>query len=176
VRPLFATIVVLFAVGVSSSSAAELTKTQAKAKYYHAVGYIKAIGKNAHRTIYHSNPRIRHRWQAALRYLIRVRDHAYSILHPPPPKPVISWPPHHGLWMCIHDHEAGDWQNNDTGGNGHYGGLQMHPGWGYGTSYYASADSQYTQEWAAERGYQASGYSRSWLLGQWYHPDCLNLA
>jgi hypothetical protein len=74
--------------------------------------------------------------------------------------------------MCIHGHEAGDWGNRDTGANGHYGGLQMHPGWGYGTSYYASDDSQLVQEWSAERGYRASGFSRSWLLGQWYHPDC----
>jgi len=85
-------------------------------------------------------------------------------------------PPHHLLWMCIHGHEAADWHNPDTGHNGHYGGLQMHPGWGYGTSYLASADSQYVQEWAAERGYRVSGYSRAWLLGQWYHPDCASLA
>jgi len=83
-----------------------------------------------------------------------------------------AFPPHHALWMCIHNYEARDWHNNDTGGNGHYGGLQMHPGWGYGTSYYASADSQWVQEWSAERGYRASGYSYSWLVGQWAHYDC----
>lgn len=84
-----------------------------------------------------------------------------------------AWPPHHQLWLCIHSHEASNWQDEDTGHNGHYGGLQMHPGWGYGTSYYASSDSQLVQEQAAERGYAASGYSQSWLLGQWYHPDCV---
>jgi hypothetical protein len=78
--------------------------------------------------------------------------------------------------MCIHSYEASDWANKDTGGNGHYGGLQMHPGWGYGTSHYASSDSQYVQERAAERGYAASGYSQKWLLGQWYHPSCLKYA
>ena len=88
----------------------------------------------------------------------------------------VALPAHHALWMCIHGHEAADWQNGDTGGNGHYGGLQMHPGWGYGTSYYASSDSQATQERAAENGYAASGYSRAWLMGQWYHPDCLRYA
>lgn len=87
-----------------------------------------------------------------------------------------SWPTHHSLWMCIHSHEAADWHNNDTGHNGHYGGLQMHPGWGYGTSYYASSDSQYVQERAAENGYIASGFSKSWLMHQWYHPDCLRYA
>lgn len=87
-----------------------------------------------------------------------------------------SWPAHHQLWLCIHNHEASNWQDQDSGGNGHYGGLQMHPGWGYGTSYYASSDSQMTQEQAAERGYAANGYSRAWLMGQWYHPDCLAYA
>jgi len=85
-------------------------------------------------------------------------------------------PPHHALWMCIHGHEAGDWHNQDTGRNGHFGGLQMHPGWGYGTSYYASADSQSVQEWSAERGYRASGFSTTWLYGQWAHSDCLRFA
>lgn len=77
-----------------------------------------------------------------------------------------SFPPHHALWLCIHRGE-GAWSDPNSGGNGHYGGLQMHPGWGYGTSYYANNDSQYTQEWAAERGYAASGYSSTWLNGQW---------
>jgi hypothetical protein len=87
-----------------------------------------------------------------------------------------AWPAHHSLWLCIHGHEAADWQNADTGGNGHFGGLQMHPGWGYGTSYLASSDSQLVQERAAENGYAASGWSRAWLMGQWYHPDCLAYA
>lgn len=77
-----------------------------------------------------------------------------------------AWPAHHLLWLCIHGGEA-DWGNRDTGRNGHYGGLQMHPGWGYGSSYYASDDSQLVQEQAAERGYRASGYSHGWLQGQW---------
>jgi hypothetical protein len=80
---------------------------------------------------------------------------------------------HHTLWMCIHGLE-GNWDDPNSGHNGHYGGLQMHPGWGYGTSYYANNDSQYTQELAAERGYRASGFSKSWLMGQWNHPQCLN--
>lgn len=88
-----------------------------------------------------------------------------------------EWPPHHSLWLCIHGDpryrvgggggEAGSWSDRDTGGNGHWGGLQMHPGWGYGTSYYASDDSELVQEWAAENGYRANGYSRGWLIGQW---------
>lgn len=85
-------------------------------------------------------------------------------------------PPHHALWMCIHGHEAADWHNPDTGHNGHFGGLQMHPGWGYGTSYYASEDSQWVQEWSAERAFRASGFSTAWLYGQWAHSDCLRFA
>lgn len=76
-------------------------------------------------------------------------------------------PLHHALWMCLLPHEGGTWSNQNTGGNGHWGGLQMHPGWGYGTSYHASDDSQFVQERAAEKGYSASGYSRSYLIQQW---------
>ena len=104
----------------------------------------------------------------ALRAIRRAR--AFIRANTPPP---IVWPAHHSLWLCIHSREAGNWQDADSGGNGHYGGLQMHPGWGHGTSYYASSDSELVQEDAAEAGYRESGYSRSWLMGQWYHPDCL---
>lgn len=75
-----------------------------------------------------------------------------------------AYPPHHLLWLCISSGEGGIRSINP---NGHYGMLQMHAGWGYGTSYYASDDSQMTQEWAAERAYKASHYSRAWLYGQW---------
>lgn len=77
-----------------------------------------------------------------------------------------SWPPHHALWLCIHRYE-GAWDDPNSGNNGHYGGLQMTPGWlGYfsGT---ANNYSQFQQEWFAERGYRDSGYSRGWLAGQW---------
>ena len=79
-----------------------------------------------------------------------------------------SWPAHHQLWLCIHEREAGSWSAT----NGQYrGGLQMHYGWGYGSSYDASVDSQWTQETAAERAYAASGFSRAWLEGQWLSYD-----
>lgn len=82
--------------------------------------------------------------------------------------PAPSWPAHHALWTCLAGYEShGNPSNDDTGHNGHYGYLQMHPGWGYGTSYYASDDSQLTQETAAETAYRVSGYSRAWLEGQW---------
>lgn len=89
-----------------------------------------------------------------------------------------SFPPHHALWMCEYRHEAstapGRWHNEDTGNNGHYGGLQMHWSWGYGIVGDPAHYSQLQQEWAAERGYAANGYSHTWLLGQWAHYDCLS--
>jgi hypothetical protein len=83
------------------------------------------------------------------------------------PKRSSIYPPHHQLWLCIHRYEAGSWQAT----NGRYrGGLQMHLGWGYGI-YDAAAVSQAQQEWAAERAWAASGYSYSFLAGQWYDYD-----
>lgn len=76
-------------------------------------------------------------------------------------------PAHNWLWECLLPHEGGYPSNQNTGGNGHWGGLQMHPGWGYGTSYHASDDPWIVQKQSAERGYAASGYSSAWLWGQW---------
>lgn len=77
-----------------------------------------------------------------------------------------SFPPHHALWMCIHAGE-GRWDDPNSGGNGHWGGLQMTPGWGGLFTGTADHYSQAQQEWFAETGYRRSGYSRSWLQGQW---------
>lgn len=80
------------------------------------------------------------------------------------------FPPHHLLWECIHRYE-GDWQNEDSGGSGHFGGLQMTWGWlGY-LSGDPARHSQAEQEWAAERAWRDSGYSYSFLAGQWYDYD-----
>lgn len=76
-------------------------------------------------------------------------------------------PAHHALWQCLHPHEAIDWHNQDTGGNGHYGGLQMSYNW-LGIVHGNPANlSPLAQEWAAETGYRQSGYSSAWLWGQW---------
>lgn len=78
------------------------------------------------------------------------------------------WPVHHQGWLCIH-HSEGGWADPNSGGNGHYGGLQMTPGWlGYiphGDT--ANHYSQWQQETWAEQGYRDSGYSSTWLQGQW---------
>lgn len=80
------------------------------------------------------------------------------------------------LWTCIHNYE-GSWNNADTGHNGHYGGLQMTSPWGKGAYYVLRADwlTPYEQMRKAELGFRASGYSLSWLQGQWNHPDCMYL-
>ena len=88
-----------------------------------------------------------------------------------------DYPLHHALWLCIHRSEATSW----TATNGRYrGGLQLHLGWGYGSSYDAAQDTQAQQEWSAENAYRASGYARSFLVGQWIAYDgawrCMNLA
>lgn len=78
------------------------------------------------------------------------------------------YPPHHKLWLCISRYEGSPTSVNP---NGHYGMLQMHADWGYGTSHHASDDPQSVQEWAAEKAWAASNYSYSFLYGQWYEWD-----
>jgi hypothetical protein len=102
--------------------------------------------------------------QVAIKKHTRLLHWAASHLAP-------SWPPHHQLWLCIHSGEAGwhqpSYAKDANGVSLYWGGMQMHAGWGYGTSYHASDDSQMTQEWAAERAYKASGYSSTFLWQQW---------
>ena len=80
---------------------------------------------------------------------------------------------HESGWLCIHSRE-GAWNANT--GNGFYGGLQMTYGW-MGLVTRADLLSPAQQMRAAETGYRRSGYSRSWLLGQWPNtaPPCLGL-
>lgn len=84
-------------------------------------------------------------------------------------------PAHYALWLCIHGGE-GAWP--DDTGNGFYGGLQMTLGWYGGPGHKAGWDPPIVQMRAAEAGYRASGYSRSWLGGQWPNtsPPCLAYA
>jgi hypothetical protein len=74
---------------------------------------------------------------------------------------------HRSLWLCLHSHEASNWYDRDSGGNGHYGGLQMSKDWlGYFKGY-ASSFSPEQQMWYAEKGYRDNHYSSGWLWGQW---------
>jgi hypothetical protein len=156
VKVLSATIAASF---VLTGAASAKANPDALRTYHHADGFIKAIGKNAHRTQYSSNPRVRHKWQARLAYLVRVRHRAYLLLHPPRPHPVLG---HLQMWLCIHSGE-GAWDANT--GNGYLGGLQMTPGWGgVGRPDLLSPADQIA---LAEREYRASGYSLNWLRHQW---------
>lgn len=79
-----------------------------------------------------------------------------------------SFPPHHRLWDCIGHYEGGPKSVNP---NGHYGKLQMSWNWLGQIRGAASDYSEAQQEWAAERAYRASGYSASFLNGQWFNYD-----
>lgn len=73
-------------------------------------------------------------------------------------------------WLCIHGRE-GSWTANT--GNGFFGGLQMTDGW-MGLVGQAHLLTPYQQMAAAEEGYRRSGYSSSWMSGQWpnTYPPC----
>lgn len=77
------------------------------------------------------------------------------------------YPPHHNLWVCIHNHE-GSWDNH---GPGHYGGLQMTWNWMGVIHGDAGNLSEAQQEWAAETAWKENGYGYSFLEGQWYEWD-----
>ncbi len=100
---------------------------------------------------------INHRWQHRMS-----RARRYALAHPAIP--------HRALWLCIHSRE-GAW--NDQGAP-YYGGLQMTYGWD-GLVENAALLSPAAQMRAAETGYRRSGYSVSWLEGQWPNtsPPCL---
>ncbi len=80
---------------------------------------------------------------------------------------------HLAFWTCVHNGE-GAW-NADTG-NGFHGGLQMTYGWN-GLVGNAALLSPAQQIAAAEEGFRRSGYSTSWLRGQWpmTSPPCMGL-
>lgn len=146
---------------VATNSASAVQSRQDKIqiqqkRFYHADGFIKCIGAVAHRTIYNSNPEIRHKWKQKLRKLISVRDDArekIAALRAPP------LPPHYSAWLCIHSHE-GSWTDD---GAPYYGGLQF--GWNewktYGGKYASQANfaTPLEQMWAAEAYFNVSGFS-----------------
>jgi len=99
---------------------------------------------------------------------IASRNLHHLLSHPTYAGAAAGWPPHHQLWLCIGRYEGSPTAVNP---NGHYGMLQMHADWGYGTSPHASDDPQIVQEWAAERAYKASHYAYSFLYGQWFEWD-----
>ncbi|HET7528923.1 MAG TPA: hypothetical protein VFJ84_01690 [Candidatus Saccharimonadales bacterium] len=73
-------------------------------------------------------------------------------------------PPQKSNFECIHTHE-GSWTDRDSGGNGHYGGVQMGKAeWDkFGKPYtgkdYPYQASKLDQLWAAARYWEVSGFS-----------------
>ena len=114
-----AVVIVMCAVSpTASASSSSAQKLEAKKVYFHSVGYIDAIWKNAKRTVYHPNHAKRMKWVKALEFLEHRRDAAWKKLHPIPAlnKKLVD------AFSCIHHYE-GAWNANT--GNGYYGGLQM---------------------------------------------------
>lgn len=77
-----------------------------------------------------------------------------------------SNPPQKGSFLCIHGHE-GSWTDQDSGHNGHYGGVQMgrHEWMTYGYPYtgklWAYQATPLEQLWAAYRYWRVSAF-RPW--------------
>jgi hypothetical protein len=143
--------------------ASEILKT--KKVYYHADGYIKAIGKNARRTIYHPNLKISTKWHYAVVYLISQRHKAWVKLHPQPQYPVLP------RWLladftCIHGYE-GSWVSNT--GNGYYGGMQMDLAFQklYGPDFYAKYGTADNWPIRAQLTASARAYSSGRGFGPW---------
>lgn len=109
----------------STGSAEPTTKTEKiqyqLQRYYHADGFIKAIGNVAHRTIYNSNDTIRNRWKRTLRRLIHARVDAESRLAELRTPSLPRNPPHQSSLLCIHRYE-GSWTDD---GLPFFGGLQF---------------------------------------------------
>jgi hypothetical protein len=111
-------VVVAFFGATSTAEAHSSHYNAAKARYYHANGIVKWIGKHAKLTQYHPNPRKKAHWQRAVKFWKKVRHDAWVEMHPAPVIP--DWLT--GAFSCIHRYE-GAWTANT--GNGYYGGLQM---------------------------------------------------
>jgi hypothetical protein len=131
------------------------------ARYYHADGFIKAIGHVAYRTIYNSNDKIRHAWKIRLHKLVLARAdaHARIVALRTPPAP--ARPPHYAEWMCIHRYE-GAWNDPNPP---YWGGLQMDLAFmeAYGSNLLrtkGTADhwTPLEQMWVAENAWQSRGF------------------
>lgn len=168
----FVASLVLVGSNMQTASAHSLTTTQKtvlKKKYYHASGYIKVIGKQARRTIYHPNPRISHKWRLAVKYLIEVKTNAWNALHPPVLKPTLTSTTDGGwldnAFLCIHHYE-GSWTANT--GNGYYGGLQMD------LSFQSSYGSEYLDLWGTADNWpvwaQINAAERAYHSGRGFGP------
>lgn len=127
--------------------------------------YSQFVARSAYQ---HARVMVRdHRWLK--RFGLRIRAEGWRRMHPKPRYVSSGGVAHRAGWLCIHSRE-GDWHANT--GNGYYGGLQAHYGWGG----VARMDllSPEAQMAVAEREFRKTGYSHAWLAGQWpnTYPPC----
>jgi len=145
----------------------------AKAKYYKANGVVHWIGNHARVTQYHPNPRIKRKWQRAVRYWLEVRTNAYRVLHPKPKVVYGHW----AGWSCITNGAYAGAPHEGNGYNGSYTGrLGMTTPWAghypsTGDWVTASASEVYS---VAEQEAATHGWSYTWMKGQWPNtfPPC----
>lgn len=165
IRWLFVLSALVFTMSVTSTAGATTMtpaqKHQVLKTYYHANGYIKAIWKNAHRTVYNPNHVKAERWWAALKYLTEKRDKAWLRLHPEPTldQSLVN------AFSCIHHYE-GSWDANT--GNGYYGGLQMDIG------FQSTYGGEFLQRWGTADNWpiwaQLQAAIRAYKSGRGFHP------
>lgn len=156
-------VAVMFA--VSSTASASTSSAQrtmhAKKVYFHSVGYINAIWKNARRTVYHPNHAKRMKWIHALEFLKHRRDVAWKKLHPRPQleKRLVD------AFSCIHHYE-GAWNANT--GNGYYGGLQMD------MTFQSTYGSDFMTQWGTADNWpvyaQLQAAIRAYKSGRGFYP------
>lgn len=130
---------------------------------------------------FHNHPRLA-RTAAGGKALAQVLPHVVDALRSLQ-NTTPEYPPHHALWECIARYEAVhvpvstshpdglDWQADAGEHLAHGGGMGFSYNWGHGLAGEAGNYTQAQQEWAAERGYEESGYSRSFLEQQWFYWD-----
>lgn len=145
---------------------------QQQVRYYHADGYIKAIGHVAYRTIYSSNPRVRHRWRRATHWLIHVRaeaKHRIEVLRAPPvaacgaSATACAWYAD-GATQCEVSHEGGFSSVNPAG---YYGRFQMDYGFQTSTAYGKSAYRRYGTADKWPEGVQIEHAHDVWTVRGW---------
>jgi len=145
-------LVVLSLLLVAGNSAnAHQTQSTAQQQYKHARDVLR---------FFHNHPVL-----AKTAVGRRAIKHHTWLLHFAERRLIPLYPPHHSLWVCIASFE-GSWSDTSPP---YTGGLQMHPNW-YGVAN-AGYLTQAQQEWAAEKAWRASGYSYSFLYGQWFEWD-----
>lgn len=152
-RKLLALSVLLLSLGATSTAQAQMSTVQLRGIIHHSKCTLR---------FFKNHPEIRTEERR-----IMVRKARASLRWAERQLYVTGFPPHHALWVCIHNNE-GPWNDHD---GGYDGGLQMSQGWFNMFKGSAGYFSQAQQEWFAEKAYAANGYSWSFLNQQWFKWD-----